>query len=187
MRLRVYVDGFNLYYGALKARPAARWLDLVALSHLLRPDDSIDAIRYFTARVKGDRDATAPGRQKLYLAALGTLPLVTVHFGQFRTHPVAMPLAKPGPGKRRTARVLKTEEKGSDVNLATYLLLDGLDVLCEAAMVISDEIRGDSVNVRRPESDGGSPSSAPPGNARPPARTTNEMTTASRIRRVRRG
>jgi hypothetical protein len=46
------------------------------------------------------------------------LPLVTVHFGQFRTHPVAMPLAKPGPGKRRTARVLKTEEKGSDVNLA---------------------------------------------------------------------
>ena len=139
MRLRVYVDGFNLYYGALKARPAARWLDLAALSHLLRPGDTIDAIRYFTARVKGDRDATAPGRQKLYLAALGTLPLVTVHFGQFRTHPVAMPLAKPGPGKRRTARVLKTEEKGSDVNLATYLLLDGLDDLYESAMVISDD------------------------------------------------
>ena len=127
MKVRVYVDGFNLYYGALKARPASRWLDLAVLSRLLRPDDTIDAIRYFTARVKGDRDATAPGKQKLYLAALGTLPLVTVHFGQFRTHPVAMPLAKPGPGKRRTARVLKTEEKGSDVNLATYLLLDGLD------------------------------------------------------------
>ena len=59
MRLRVYVDGFNLYYGALRARPAARWLDLAALSHLLRPGDTIDAIRYFTARVKGDRDATA--------------------------------------------------------------------------------------------------------------------------------
>ena len=89
--------------------------------------------------VKGDRDATAPGRQKLFLAALGTLPLVTVHFGQFRIHPVAMPLAKPGPGKRRTARVLKTEEKGSDVNLATYLLLDGLDDLYESAVVISDD------------------------------------------------
>jgi len=111
VRLRVYVDGFNLYYGALKARPAARWLDLAALSHLLRPGDTIDAIRYFTARVKSHRDATAPGRQKLYLAAFGTLPLVTVHLGQFRTHPVAMPLAKPGPGTRRTARVLKTEER----------------------------------------------------------------------------
>jgi len=139
VRVRVYVDGFNLYYGALKARPESRWLDLVALSRLLRPSDAIDAIRYFTARVKGNRDATAPGKQKLYLAALDTLPLVTVHFGQFRTHPVAMPLANPVSGRKRTARVLKTEEKGSDVNLATHLLLDGFDGLYEAAVVISDD------------------------------------------------
>lgn len=139
MRVRVYIDGFNLYYGALKSRPASRWLDLVALSRLLRPGDTIDVIRYFTARVKGDRDARAPGRQKLYLAALGTLPLVTVHFGQFRTHPVGMPLADPVQGRTRIARALKTEEKGSDVNLATYLLLDGFDGLYESAMVISDD------------------------------------------------
>ena len=133
------MDGFNTYYGALKARPAARWLDLVALARLLRPADTVDAVRYFSARVMRDQDPTAPGRQKLYLAALGTLPEVSVHFGQFRTHPVAMPLADPGPGKRRTVRVLKTEEKGSDVNLATALLLDGLDGLYEAAVVISDD------------------------------------------------
>ena len=139
MRVRVYVDGFNLYYGSLKARPASRWLDLAALSRLLRPDDTIDAIRYFTARVKGDQDATAPGKQKLYLAALGTLPLVTVHFGQFRTHAVAMRLANLAPGQTRFAQVLKTEEKGSDVNLATYLLLDGFDGLFESAVVISDD------------------------------------------------
>ena len=36
-------------------------------------------------------------------------------------------------------------------------------------LVISDEIRGDSVNVRRPESDGGSPSSAPAAQAAPAA------------------
>ena len=128
-----------MYYGALKTRPASRWLDLVTLSHLLRPGDTVDAIRYFTARVKGDRDATAPGRQKLYLTALGTLPSVTVHFGQFRTHPVGMPLADPVQGRTRIARVLKTEEKGSDVNLATYLLLDGFDGLYESAVVISDD------------------------------------------------
>jgi len=139
VRVRVYVDGFNLYYGSLKARPASRWLDLAALSRLLRPDDTIDAIRYFTARVKGDQDATAPGKQKLYLAALGTLPLVTVHFGQFRTHAVAMRLANLAPGQTRFAQVLKTEEKGSDVNLATYLLLDGFDGLFESAVVISDD------------------------------------------------
>lgn len=88
------MDGFNLYYGALRARPAARWLDLVALARLLRRADTIDALRYFTARVNGDQDPAAPGRQKLYLTALGTLPAVSVHFGQFRTHAVEMPFAK---------------------------------------------------------------------------------------------
>ena len=68
-----------------------------------------------------------------------TLPAVSVHFGQFRTHAVGMPLANPTPGKRRIIQVLKTEEKGSDVNLATYLLLDGLDGLYDSALVISDD------------------------------------------------
>jgi hypothetical protein len=139
VRVRVYVYGFNLYYGALKARPASRWLDLVELSHLLRPGDAIDAVRYFTARVNGDQEPTAPGRQKLYLTALGTLSSVTIHFGQFRTHPVGMPLANPVPGRNPIAQVLKTEEKGSDVNLATYLLLDGFDGLYESAVVIADD------------------------------------------------
>lgn len=138
-RVRACVDGFNLYYGALKTRPACKWLDLVALSQRLRPADDIEAVRYFTARVNGDRDATSPGRQKLYLTALGTLPIVSVHFGQFRTHPVTMPLANPVPGRSPVVQVLKTEEKGSDVNLATYLLLDGLDGLYDEAVVLSDD------------------------------------------------
>lgn len=33
----------------------------------------------------------------------------------------------------------KTEEKGSDVNLATYLLLDGVDGLYDEALVITDD------------------------------------------------
>ena len=50
-----------------------------------------------------------------------------------------MPLANPAPGRNPIAQVLKTEEKGSDVNLATYLLLDGFDGLYESAVVISDD------------------------------------------------
>jgi hypothetical protein len=50
-----------------------------------------------------------------------------------------MPLANPVPGQSPVVQVLKTEEKGSDVNLATYLLLDGLDGLYEEALVISDD------------------------------------------------
>jgi len=30
LRVTMYVDGFNLYYGLLKPNPALRWLDLAA-------------------------------------------------------------------------------------------------------------------------------------------------------------
>lgn len=72
MRVFVYVDGFNLYYRALKGTPF-RWLNLDLLAkRLVRPGDTIDRVRYFTARVKaraGDPDA--PRRQQVYLSASG--------------------------------------------------------------------------------------------------------------------
>jgi hypothetical protein len=48
--VNVYVDGFNLFYGALRGSPH-RWLDLGALCSALLPNDEIHRIRYFTARV----------------------------------------------------------------------------------------------------------------------------------------
>ncbi len=83
MRTRVYVDGFNLYYGALKAT-ASRWLDPVRLSYLLIPDaHNIDKLRYFSARVSGKIDAGTPARQHAYLRALQSLPEVQLHMGRF--------------------------------------------------------------------------------------------------------
>ncbi len=46
----VYIDGFNLYYGAVKDTPY-KWLDLEALCRRLLPKDDIVGIRYFTARI----------------------------------------------------------------------------------------------------------------------------------------
>jgi hypothetical protein len=51
-RAIAYVDGFNLYYGALKDGPH-RWLDVAELSRrLLQPSQKIVAVRYFSARVQ---------------------------------------------------------------------------------------------------------------------------------------
>ena len=50
-----------------------------------------------------------------------------------------MPLAKPPRRGARTVEVLKTEEKGSDVNLATYLLLDAFDGDYEMALILSND------------------------------------------------
>lgn len=140
MRTNVYVDGFNLYYGCLKGTPY-RWLDLKSLAErLLKPGHKIHRIRYFTARVKPrPTDPSQHVRQETYLRAIQTLPHLSVHFGHFLSHPRRMPLANPAPGGPRTAEVLYTEEKGSDVNLATFLVVDGYSQDFDAAVVISND------------------------------------------------
>jgi hypothetical protein len=138
-RVIVYIDGFNLYYGALKGTPY-KWLDIVALARRLAPNDHLVAVRYFTARVRPQpSDPQQPQRQQAYLRALGTFPLVTIHLGHYLSHATRMPLATPKPGKSRTVEVIKTEEKGSDVNLATYLLLDAFRGRCDKAVVVTND------------------------------------------------
>jgi hypothetical protein len=61
---------------------------------------------------------------------------LSIIYGFFLTHEIMMPLAPPATGYKR---VIKTEEKGSDVNLATYLLIDGFDDAYELAVIISND------------------------------------------------
>ena len=137
MRVYVYVDGFNLYYRALRGTPH-RWLNLETMARrLLRPGDTVEQIRYFTARVKaraGDPDA--PRRQQIYLSALGTLPKVEFHFGSFLSKTKKRPLAAV---PTRFVEVLDTEEKGSDVNLAVHLVNDAWENNFDVALVLSQD------------------------------------------------
>lgn len=137
LKTYVYIDGFNLYYGALR-KTAYKWLDLAKFCQRLLPNDDIADIKYFTAKVSGDRRSPdSPIRQQLYLRALNTLPNVTIIFGHFLTHSVPMRASNSNP--IRWVKVDKTEEKGSDVNLATHLLRDGFKGLYELAVVISND------------------------------------------------
>jgi hypothetical protein len=137
--VNVYVDGFNLYYGSLKGT-SYKWLDLEALCALLLPNYDIKRIRYFTARISGRPDKPdSPTRQDAYLRALASRPKVTIHYGKFLQSTIRMPLAAPQPGGPRTVEVIKTEEKGSDVNLATYLLIDAFRKDSDVAVVISND------------------------------------------------
>jgi len=138
-RTIVYVDGFNLYYGALKRSPY-RWLDLVKFFRAVFPQNDIVAVRYFTALINpqpGDLDQ--PLRQQLYLRALATRPEISVIHGHYLCHPKKMPLVTPDASGRRFADVLFTEEKGSDVNLASHLLMDGFRDRYECAIVVSGD------------------------------------------------
>ncbi len=139
MRANLYVDGFNLYYRALRDTPD-RWLDLGRLAHLLLRRHQINRIRYFTAQViSRPDDPTQAQRQQAYLRALETVPDLSIHYGHFLSNAKSRPLATPPPSGSRFVKVLSTEEKGSDVNLASYLLLDGFEGDYELAVVISND------------------------------------------------
>ena len=135
----IYVDGFNLYYGGLRATPY-RWLDLDALCRRVLPGHTINRIRYFAAKVTArPSDPSQPQRQGFYLRALATIPHLSIHLGHFLSNPVFMPLENPLPGGPAVVRVIKTEEKGSDVNLATWLVHDAYQADFDRAVVLSND------------------------------------------------
>jgi uncharacterized LabA/DUF88 family protein len=159
-----YIDGFNLYYGALRERPDLKWLDIrkFAASHF--DDVKLDKVYYFSARIKaafpGD---TAPERQNQYWRALRATG-VTIVEGKFANPPRFLPLStalveqafRPQPEPPTDAfqievsklfaishptlpeaLVHKQTEKGSDVNLATYLLRDVYKYELKFALVVT--------------------------------------------------
>ncbi|WKA26219.1 NYN domain-containing protein [Bradyrhizobium roseum] len=151
MRTIIYVDGFNLYYRMLEQRPDLKWLDIKQVAEkTLRPENQVIGVRYYTARVSGRHDPQAPGRQQVYFDALSTIPEISLHMGNFLSakkfaglvHPpsfrphLAAPLPQPWPV---VVRVHKTEEKGSDVNLASHLLLGAFRNDYDVAAVLSND------------------------------------------------
>lgn len=132
----LYIDGFNLYYSAVKGTPL-RWLDPVSLVARAFPRNEIVCTKYFSARVSPlPGDPGQPMRQQFYWRALRTLPDLEIILGEFRTRRVRAAVVSPPPN---TVEVYKTEEKGSDVNLAAHLLLDGFLGRYEAAIVVTGD------------------------------------------------
>jgi uncharacterized LabA/DUF88 family protein len=136
-RTFVYIDGFNLYYGI--RRTPYRWLNVAEVCRLLLPGHNIQSIKYFTAKVQSrPNDPLQHARQRNYIRALETLPGFSVIYGHFLSHPVSMteyPVSVPP----KRVFVLKTEEKGSDVNLAAHLLNDAHLGHFDVGVVISND------------------------------------------------
>ena len=145
-RVTVYVDGFNLYYG-LRSKCWRRyyWLDLCRLAqNLLRPDQRLMMVRYFTTRLSSRASGRAKlRRQNTYLEALTTLPDLHIHYGYY--------LAKDRTCPRCGATRETYEEKMTDVNIAVELLGDAQDDAFDTAIIISgdSDLTGPVSAVRR--------------------------------------
>ncbi len=143
-RVIVYIDGFNLYYGAVKSAPSLKWLNLERYCKLLRPHDDIQAIRYFTALVSGP---TKPN-QEAFLKALATTPLVNVVLGKFKDKTVKCGVI--GCLHPTSKKFKVPEEKRTDVNIAIAMLDDTYQDLCDHLVLFSgDSDLVPSVNMVR--------------------------------------
>ena len=140
IRTYAYIDGFNLYYGAVKGTKC-KWLDPKSLlQHVLGDANNILKIKYYTARISARPDnPQAPLRQMIYLEAIKAyIPELEIYYGYYLTNTVRMRLAHPTMGKKYED-VIKTEEKGSDVNLALHVLNDAWHNRYDCAVIISND------------------------------------------------
>ena len=144
-----YVDGFNLYYRLLRHTPW-KWLDIEHYLCAMLPNDSVlKHIKYFTARMKHvGKDLNKPTRQNAYLRALETTHRLTIIEGNFkkvRPKGVVVEITDKTSGgmvkveKGDLVRIEKHEEKQSDVNIATHIMLDCAKEEVGRVVVVSND------------------------------------------------
>lgn len=144
MKTRVYIDGYNLYYGCLKKTPY-KWLDLAHLfenyifqrssltdSSYLHP---LDGIKFYTAEIsdKAAIDKNSVNDQRSYHAALRGHSSNTVKIikGSYAIDKVDSRKVEYGddnlekkPKDCEKIKTWKIEEKQSDVNVALDAVYD---------------------------------------------------------------
>ena len=147
MRVGAYVDAMNLYHGGRRLcggnRPGWRWLDPAALVERLigrHADWStrgavLDRLVYCTALLTGNANRRSRRRQEAHLAALGIDPRIEIEKGRFATRRVRGDSEEDGV----SVTIIVPEEKGSDVNLASHLLIDIYAQRIDAAVVVSND------------------------------------------------
>ncbi len=130
VRTMLYVDGFNFYFG-MKENNNQRffWLDVHALGKaLLREGEVLVAAKYFTSRVSKPSDKVH--RQSNYIDAIKTTPAIVIE-GKFQAKPVAC--------KKCGHSWQAADEKMTDVNIATEMLVDAFGNQFDKTILVSGD------------------------------------------------
>ena len=157
MRVGVYIDAYNLYYGGRqecgRGKPGWRWLDIRSLVNAVIDrspwrEPSIHRIVYCTARTDAATNPSGFADQDAYLLALRRSSSVD-HIEFATSRPVLTtsqwPLMIKDSSNRSVTEArymvsyLHQEEKGSDVNVGAHLLIDILTSAVDAVVVVSND------------------------------------------------
>ena len=147
MKTIVYIDGFNFYYGSVKGTKY-KWLNFQEFIKQTLPEHfSVKKIKYFTASVKGSERAK---KQQTYLKALKTLKNFKIYKGNFLSNIKKVSVIPNGYSDQKARsdknkkkwekrKIIRTEEKGSDVNLASHLLFDAFTEEYDCVVIVTND------------------------------------------------
>jgi uncharacterized LabA/DUF88 family protein len=139
----VYIDGFALYKALLQHKyPQYKWLDLEAFSRRLFPHRDVVQVKYFSAQLKPRTNDPGIGqRQQIFWRAVRTTSVEIIE-GKFSFVKQRLPLHPEqldANGKVITTLVKRPEEKGSDVALASHLIIDALDEVADSYAILTND------------------------------------------------
>lgn len=128
-RVQAFVDGFNFYHGMMaKDWGRYRWLDYEALiRRRIRGDQVLTALKYFTAPVTHPPEKSK--RQADYVRALSEHTMVEVIPGAFEQREVQCRVC--------SQWYKRPQEKRTDVNIATHLIVGAFDDQYDTAYLVS--------------------------------------------------
>lgn len=163
LRTRIYIDGYNFYYGCLRGTPY-KWLDLLPLfeKHILpsvlvtdshgqiRASQLLEfpSIKYFTAKIIESvaRAGDSVSSQARYHTALrklhdGRIELIE---GYYAVNKMKVKIVDPedpdkAPRECQEIQAWKVEEKQSDVNLALQAYHDSITGQIDHAVIVTND------------------------------------------------
>ena len=163
LRTRIYIDGYNFYYGCLRGTPH-KWLDLLPLfenhilpSALLKDGDGhirqsallpSPSIKFFTAKIIESvaRSTDSVSSQARYHTALrklhdGRIELIEGYYAVNKMKVKVVDSDEPNrpPRECKEVQAWKVEEKQSDVNLALQVYHDAITGQIDHAVIVTND------------------------------------------------
>ncbi len=151
LRIAVYIDGYNLYYGRLRGTNF-KWLDIVKLfdALLIQRDqnEQLEMVKYFTApalanfATHGTASVEAQSAYHRALKAMHSERFEVVYGNHsYDKSGALLPSFTAGQPYDRTnrVRVWKLEEKKTDVNLALCMYRDACKGLFDRMILVSND------------------------------------------------
>lgn len=129
-RVIAYVDGFNLYFGIIDSGHIhSKWLNVKSLiQSFLSQDQELIEVKYFTSMVSNDSPKEM--RQRKYISALESVG-VRIFRGKYEQKQVYC--------NNCSNTWWRTNEKMTDVNIATQLIMDAVENKFDVAILISGD------------------------------------------------